>query len=83
MLELVAEKDSSIKLWEPEAAGFGKLWAAQGWVIWRWQPRGRETAEQRLDIKWLDAGPIDTAGGDFSLAAAIAKAAASALRETS
>jgi adenylate cyclase len=80
VLDLVAEQGSSIKLWEPEAAGLGKLWAAQGWVIWRWQPLADATAEKRLDIKWLEA-PTDTADDPFSLATAIARAAASARRE--
>jgi hypothetical protein len=76
VLELVAERGSSVKLWEPEAAGLGKLWAAQGWVIWRWQLPADATATQALDIKWLDVAPIDTRDDAFSLAAAIAQAAA-------
>lgn len=75
VLDLVAERGSSVKLWEPEAAGLGKLWAAQGWVIWRWQGPADATAGQGLDIKWLDVAPIDTPGDAFSLAAAIAQAA--------
>jgi len=80
VLELVAERGSSIKLWEPEAAGLGKLWAAQGWVIWRWQLQGDATAEKGLDIKWLEA-QTETPDEAFSLATAIAQAAASARRE--
>jgi hypothetical protein len=80
VLELVAERGSSIKLWEPEAAGLGKLWAAQGWVIWRWQLQGDATAEKGLDVKWLEA-QTDTSDDTFSLATAIAQAAASARRE--
>jgi adenylate cyclase len=83
VLELVAERGSSVKLWEPEAAGLGKLWAAQGWVIWRWQRPADATADRSLDIRWLDVAPIDTAGDPFSLAAAIAEAAPSATREKS
>jgi adenylate cyclase len=81
VLELVAEPGSAIKLWEPEAAGLGKLWTAQGWVIWRWQPPAGATAGKDLDIKWLDVAPTDAPGDAFSLAAAIAQAAASATRE--
>jgi len=81
VLDLVVEPGSSIKLWEPEAAGLGKLWAAQGWVIWRLQPRGDATTGMGLDITWLDVAPIGTPGDDFSLAAAIAQAAARATRE--
>jgi len=81
VLELVVERGSSVKLWEPEAVGLGKLWAAQGWVIWRWQLRGGATAGKGLDIRWLDVAPTDTGGDAFSLAAAIAQAAASATRE--
>jgi CHASE2 domain len=83
VLELVAERGSSVKLWEPEATGLGKLWAAQGWIIWRWQQPADATAAQGLDINWLVVAPIDTTGGAFSLAAAIAQAATSALREKS
>jgi hypothetical protein len=83
VLDLVAAPDSSIKLWEPEAAGLGKLWAAQGWVIWRWQPPGDATEGHGLDIKWLEVAPIDPPGDSFLLAAAIAQAAASARREKS
>jgi adenylate cyclase len=77
VLELVAERGSSVKLWEPEAAGLGKLWAAQGWVIWRWQPPSDTTPQKGVDIKWLEV-PIDTTGDDFPLASAIARAAANA-----
>jgi adenylate cyclase len=75
VLELVADRGSSVKLWEPEAAGLGKLWAAQGWVIWRWQPSSDATPGKGIDIKWLEV-PIDTTGDVFPLAAAIARAAA-------
>ena len=81
VLELVAERDSSVKLWEPEASGLGKLWAAQGWVIWRWQLAADATAGKGLDIKWLDVAPIAMPGDGLSLAAAIAHAAAGATRE--
>jgi adenylate cyclase len=83
VLELVAERGSSVKLWEPEATGLGKLWAAQGWIIWRWQQPSDATAGQGLDINWLEVAPIDATGGTYSLAAAIAQAAASAMREKS
>jgi adenylate cyclase len=83
VLDLVAERGSSIKLWEPEAAGLGKLWAAQGWVIWRWQQPADATAGDGLDVKWLEVVPVNTAGDAFSLAAAIAQAAASAIGEKS
>jgi adenylate cyclase len=78
VLELVAARGSAVKLWEPEAAGLGKLWDAQGWIIWRWRPPDA-TAEKGLDIKWLDAPTVH--GDAFSLAATIAQAAANATRE--
>jgi hypothetical protein len=82
VLELVADRGSSVKLWEPEAAGLGKAWAAQGWVIWRRQPPSDTTPGKSIDIKWLGV-PIDTTGDVFPLAAAIAQAAASVNREKS
>src|SRR5580704_3834857 len=80
VLELVSERGSSIKLWEPEAAGLGKLWAAQGWVIWRWQPPTDTTPGKGVDIEWQEVALIDTAGDAFPLAATIAHAAG-AMRE--
>jgi adenylate cyclase len=83
VLELVAERGSSVKLWEPEAVGLGKLWAAQGWVIWRRQPSSDATPGKGIDIKWLEVAPIDTPGDAFPLAAAIAQAATSKIGEKS
>jgi adenylate cyclase len=83
VLELVAERGSSVKLWEPEAVGLGKLWAAQGWVIWRRQPSSDATPGKGIDIKWLEVVLIDTPGDAFPLAAAIAQAAVTAHAATS
>jgi hypothetical protein len=80
VLGLLEKRGSPVKLWEPESAGLGKIWAAQGWVLWRWFLPSDATPAADLDIKWLDV-PIEGQEGFFSLAAAIAKAAATAARE--
>lgn len=83
VLELLVQPGSPIKLWEPEAAGLGKCWAEQGWVLWRRLKLGTEvTSSGELDICWLNV-PTEPAGGPFPLAQAIAKAAAAAGREKS
>lgn len=83
VLELLAQRGSPVKLWEPESVGLGKRWAAQGWVLWRWYSPSSATPETSLDIKWLDVPPIEAPGTAFSLATAIADAAMGAAREKS
>jgi hypothetical protein len=80
VLGLLMKRGSPIKLWEPEPAGLGKFWTAQGWVLWRWFPSSDATSTADLNIEWSDV-PSETQEGSFSLAAAIAGAAAIALRE--
>jgi adenylate cyclase len=80
VLALLMKRGSPVKLWEPEAAGLGKFWTAQGWILWRWLLPDKETPKEDLDIKWLDAASSDVADERFSLAAAIATAA-NTLRE--
>jgi adenylate cyclase len=80
VLRLLEKPGSPVKLWEPEAAGLGKLWSAQGWVLWRWfAPSGAASGD--LDIKWLEV-PAEDQGHAFSLASAIAVAAATAAATT-
>ncbi|HEY2781592.1 MAG TPA: CHASE2 domain-containing protein [Steroidobacteraceae bacterium] len=83
VLELLAQRGSPVKLWEPESVGLGKRWAAQGWVLWRWFSPSSATPQTSLDIKWLDVAPNEAPGSAFSLAAAIAEAATGAARERS
>ena len=75
------KRGSPVKLWEPEPAGLGKFWTAQGWVLWRWFPSSDATSTADLKIEWLDV-PSETQEGSFSLAAAIAGAAATAMTAT-
>jgi adenylate cyclase len=86
VLELLVKRGSPVKLWEPESAGLGKVWAAQGWVLWRWFLPSDATPAADLDIQWWDVPPSEAQAseaqdGSFSLAAAIATAAAKATRE--
>jgi CHASE2 domain-containing sensor protein len=81
VLELLVQRGSPVKLWEPEAAGLGKVWAAQGWVLWRWFLPADATPASDLDIEWWDVPPSEAQDGSFSLAAAITTAAAKATRE--
>jgi adenylate cyclase len=67
------EKPGAPKLWEPEPAGLGKIWIAQGWVLWRRSALEAISAAGDSDIEWLEA-PAEGRDGDFSLAAAIAAA---------
>ncbi|MDP9010896.1 MAG: CHASE2 domain-containing protein [Pseudomonadota bacterium] len=75
-LGLLTQRGSPVKLWEPEAAGLGKIWAAQGWVLWRWSQPSDATPAVDLDIEWLDVPPFDAQDTSFPLAAAIAAATA-------
>jgi adenylate cyclase len=83
VLELLAQRGSAVKLWEPESVGLGKRWAAQGWVLWRWVTPSCATPETSLAITWLDVPTTEAQGPAFSLATAIAGAATGATRETS
>ena len=80
VLELLAQRGSPVKLWEPESVGLGKRWAAQGWVLWRWFSPSSATPETSLDITWLDVPTTEAQGPAFSLATAIAEAATGATR---
>jgi adenylate cyclase len=73
VLHLLTKPGAPVKLWEPESAGLGKIWAAQGWILWRWFLPADATAAVAPDIKWLDV-PTEGQGGGFSLASAIAEA---------
>jgi CHASE2 domain len=85
VLGLLEKRGSPPKLWEPESAGLGKIWAAQGWVLWRWFPLAEATPAGDatpaidatpagdLDIQWSDVQPEGQAGS-FPLATAIARA---------
>jgi adenylate cyclase len=81
VLEHLAKRGSPVKLWEPESAGLGKIWAAQGWVLWRWFLPSETTTAADLDIEWRDVSPSEAQDGSFPLAAAITTAAAKATRE--
>jgi len=83
VLDLLAQRGSLAKLWEPDSVGLGKRWAAQGWVLWRWFSPSSETPETSLAITWLDVPTNEAQGPGFSLAAAIAEAATGAMREKS
>jgi adenylate cyclase len=84
VIDLVMERDSGVKMWEPEASGLGADWLKQGYVVWRWQrtepvsgavPAG--TLRHRLN--WQDAPRPAGQINSFTLAAAIAAAAAPTL----
>jgi adenylate cyclase len=83
VIELLAQRGSPVKLWEPESVGLGKRWAAQGWVLWRWYSPSSATPETSLAITWLDVPTTEAQGPAFSLATAIAEAATGATREKS
>jgi adenylate cyclase len=72
VLELLTERGSSVKLWEPEAAGLGKSWIEQGWVLWRRLPLSDVTPPSGLPIEWRDVP--ENAANDFNVAATIAAA---------
>jgi adenylate cyclase len=76
VLEYLMIPGSPIKLWEPDASGFGSHWSSQGWVLWRHAPLDeREAAPAAL--KWIDVPSEENSEG-FALAQAIAAAAGSA-----
>jgi hypothetical protein len=83
VLELLTQRGSPVKLWEPESVGLGKRWVAQGWVLWRWFSPSSATPQTSLAIQWLDVAPSEAPDRTFSLAAAIAEAASGAAREKS
>ncbi|HEV7358919.1 MAG TPA: CHASE2 domain-containing protein [Steroidobacteraceae bacterium] len=83
VLELLAQRGSPVKLWEPESVGLGKRWVAQGWVLWRWVSPSCATPQTSLAITWLDVPTTEAQGPAFSLATAIAGAATGATREKS
>jgi CHASE2 domain-containing sensor protein len=81
VLSVVRRRGVPIKLWDPVDAGLGAQWARQGWVLWRWNAAADDApsgaAAPELDLHWFDVTEPD-AGGGFSLAQAIATAAATA-----
>jgi adenylate cyclase len=88
VLDLLKQRGSPIKLWEPEALGLGKLWTGQGWVLWRWlldspelpaAPASRDA--EALQICWSDVPVIDAEAGSFPVAQSIATAATASMRE--
>jgi adenylate cyclase len=81
VLEVLTKPGSAAKLWEPEAAGLGKFWSEQGWVLWRWVPASGTTPASDPDVEWRDL-PY-AYGNGFSLSATITEAAAAASREKS
>jgi adenylate cyclase len=97
VLGLLEKRGSPVKLWEAESAGLGKIWGAQGWVLWRWllpcdaksagDAAAAGTTPGAVATPCVDLDiqwldvPVDGQGGSFPLAAAIAQAAASATRE--
>jgi adenylate cyclase len=81
VLDMLTTPGSAAKLWEPESVGLGKLWAVQGWVLWRWAPTSAVTPSSGLNIEWQDVPPAE--GNAFNVAATIAAAAAGATGEKS
>jgi adenylate cyclase len=81
VLALLTQEGAPIKLWEPEAAGLGKLWVGQGWVLWRWLPKSGQSASISR-ICWSDATSTEGQTGSFILAQAIASAAPKSTQET-
>ena len=81
VLEILEKPGCAVKLWEPESAGLGKFWAAQGWVLWRWFSPSDATPQSSLNIEWRDVP--EAPGRPFALAAAITAAAAGAIPEKS
>jgi hypothetical protein len=71
---LLIRPGCAVKLWLPTKAGLGVEWATQGWVLWRWLPRGADSADS-ADLHWLDV-PVSGVEGPFELARAIAAAPA-------
>jgi hypothetical protein len=49
-------------LWEPDAQGLGRQWAAQGWVLWRWYPQGIDP--HGADPQGAESERETTAAGD-------------------
>jgi adenylate cyclase len=80
VLDLLTQRGSPVKLWEPEPVGLGRRWAAQGWVLWRWFSPSSATPETSLAITWLDVPTTEEQSPAFSLATAIAEAATGATR---
>jgi adenylate cyclase len=83
VIDALKQRGSPIKLWEPEAVGLGKLWAGQGWVLWRRLPQtcAASTDLEPLQICWSDVPAVESEAGSFSVAQAIASAAANSMRE--
>jgi adenylate cyclase len=85
VIELLETRGTPIKLWEPEAAGLGKPWNTQGWVLWRWLAAGEADSAQAqapsLPLCWTDAPPNGATPDTFSMAQTIATAASNSLRE--
>ncbi len=79
VLQYLTRRGSMIKLWEPDAGGFGRHWVDQGWVLWRWHPDAA-SGDDESALCWIEVpGPAAAAGG-FAVAEAIA-AASKTMRE--
>jgi adenylate cyclase len=83
VIDLLQKHGAPIKLWEPEAAGLGKLWTGQGWVLWRRQvePDSAAIEVQPHQICWSGVPLTESESDSFSLAQAIASAAAHSVQE--
>jgi adenylate cyclase len=81
ILRRLEKPGSPVKLWEPESTGLGKIWSAQGWVLWRWFQPSSAPPTDDVDIRWLDV-PIEGQGGAFPLASTIAKTPIDATGDT-
>jgi CHASE2 domain-containing sensor protein len=76
VLQLLIDCRPVVKLWEPDAAGMGRRWRDQGWVLWRWAAAGAAGEEDAippsLPLCWVDV-PGNT-DASFPLAEALASA---------
>jgi adenylate cyclase len=87
VIDLLKTRGLPIKLWEPEAAGLGKFWSGQGWVLWRWLAAGEtdsaqvQPQAQPLPLCWFDAPSNQATAGTFALAQSIVMAASNSTRE--
>jgi adenylate cyclase len=75
ILQLLVQRGSMNKLWEPDVQGLGRRWADQGWVLWRWRTQAIVGDDAPLHLCWVDVPTLADAGGPFSLAESIVAAA--------
>jgi len=89
ILQLLVQRGSINKLWEPDMQGLGRRWADQGWVLWRWRVQGTESERKTafigddgpLQLCWVDVPAVADACAPFSLAESIITAASREIRE--